>query len=151
MATLLSFSMYIHALVSGGILTGDGSIDEYGNYYRPYNMPAVMDFSSEPPYLDHNEKILRKHLKEGKVTVIGHFNGWLYTKNYLCPEAFDLVSDLRENGDESEMGQSVYVIKYEGEEKGYVIPVNYSRNSLMVSEEESSKGREILESLPKKY
>ncbi|ACI90926.1 gp52.2 [Bacillus phage SPO1] len=112
--------------------------------------PAVVNYSLE---YGNYQWIFQKYMKEGKVTVERFYRNSLdIPKEILTDEALAFIKDWDENANEYELhaGEGVLYFKYEGEEKGYVIPMAYAGEIMFVPDEDAEKALEIINS-QKKY
>ncbi|ACI90925.1 gp52 [Bacillus phage SPO1] len=158
MTHFISIATYIYALVSAGFIGGWHDEEswikdteyEHGGYHMIIDTPAVVNYSLE---YGNYQWIFQKYMKEGKVTVERFYRNSLdIPKEILTDEALAFIKDWDENANEYELhaGEGVLYFKYEGEEKGYVIPMAYAGEIMFVPDEDAEKALEIINS-QKKY
>ncbi|WCS68446.1 hypothetical protein Goe16_02220 [Bacillus phage vB_BsuM-Goe16] len=158
MTHFIPLVVYLYALTNAGVIggwyTGENWIKdteyEHGGDYIPVGVPAVIDHSLEN---GSYKWMFKKYMKEGKVTVERFYYNCKYIpKEILTDEALAFIEDWDINADEYELhaGAGVLYFKYEGEEKGYVIPVQYSGEALFVPQEDTEKAQEIIDEYKKK-
>ncbi|QPX71580.1 hypothetical protein [Bacillus phage SP8] len=149
-APLIAITTYFYALISGGHIPHyydeSWALDEYEKPYVPYNIPAVINFSPSEGHETANSVVIKRHMKEGKVTIEGYYTNFRdIPKQKLTDEALELYEDYYENADESAMASGVFYFKYEGEEKGYALPIYYIDDVMFVPEEDVEKAQKIIE------
>lgn len=159
MTHFISIATYIYALVSAGFIGGWHDEEswikdteyEHGGYYMIIDTPAVIDHSLE---YGNFHWIFQKYMKEGKVTVERFYRNSLdIPKEILTDEALAFIEDWDENADEYELhgGIGVLYFKYEGEEKGYVIPMSYAEEVMFVPDEDAEKALDLINSTRGKW
>lgn len=159
MTHFISIATYIYALVSAGFIGGwyepeswiEDTEYEHGGDYMIMGTPAVVDYSLE---YGSYQWIFKKYMKEGKVTVERfYWNSKYIPKEILTDQALAFIKDWDENADEYELhgGIGVLYFKYEGEEKGYVIPMMYAGEVMFVPDEDAEKALDLINSTKGKW
>ncbi|WIT25955.1 hypothetical protein [Bacillus phage SPO1L1] len=153
-APLIAITTYFYALISGGYIPDyyneTWAVDEYHQPYVPYNLPAQVNFSPTDGHETHSSRVVKRHMREGRVIIEGYYSNFIYIpKQKLTEEAFELYLDYRENSDEYEMAHGVLYFKYEGEEKGYALPIYYIGEVMFVTDEDTERALELINSQKK--